>query len=267
VRRGGIGAVGAGLLILFAACGQTDYATDVTENGAQLNGTITTLTEDVDTTAWFEYWPTANPAAKQQTPDQDVTGTGPINADISSLVTRTEYQYRLCGTEDDSQVVCAQTRRFTTARDTVQAYGDTDFVGDPLGVPERFRALAVDVVAGSSGVSGPAFVFYELDAGSSILTFPLGSRTTPTVTCFDVDGNTAIIGLYNAEQQNVPQSFLQLVDGGPLGSGQDGLAALVNDLPPESPNRDPSDCSPIQKPLIPLTSGEIVVNEAPAAPG
>ena len=147
---------------------------------------------------------------------------------------RTEYQYRLCGTEDDSQVVCAQTRRFTTGRDTVQAYCDTDFVGDPLGVPERFRGLDFDVVAGPSGVSGPAFVFYELDAGPHIPTFPLGVA-------------------HGAH--------------GPLGSGQDGLAAIVNDLPPDYADRDPSDCSPIQRPLIPLSSGEIVVNEAPPAPG
>jgi hypothetical protein len=266
MRRGVIGALGVGLLLVFAACGQTDYATDVTEDGAQLNGTITTLAEDVTTTAWFEYWPTANPSNKQQTPDQDVTSTGPLNADVGSLANQTEYQYRLCGTEDDSQVVCAQTRRFTTGRATVQGYGYTDFVGDPLGVRERFQGLDFDAVAGSSGLSGPAFVVYELDAGSSILTFPLGSRTTPTVTCFDVEGNTAVIGLHNAEQPNVPQSFVQLVDGGPLGSGQDGLAALVNDLPPDSPDRDPSDCSPIQKPLIPLISGEIVVNEAPPGP-
>jgi hypothetical protein len=266
MRRGVIGAVGVGLLLVFAGCGQTDYATGVTEDGAQLNGTITTLTEGVETTAWFEYWPTANLAAKQQTPDQNVTSTGPINADIGSLANRTEYQYRLCGTEDDSQVVCAQTRRFTTGRDTVQAYGDTDFVGDPLGVPERFRGLDFDVVAGSSGVSGPAFVFYELDAGPYILTFPLGSHTTPTVTCFEVGGNTAVIGLRNTDRPDLQQSFVQLVDGGPLGSGQDGLAAIVNDLPPDYADRDPSDCSPIQRPLIPLSSGEIVVNEAPPGP-
>jgi hypothetical protein len=264
MRRGVVGALGVGLLLVFAGCGQTDYATDVIEDGAQLNGTITTLTEDVATTAWFEYWPTANPAAKQQTPDQNVANTGPINADVGGLANRTEYQYRLCETEDDSQAVCVQTRRFTTGRDTVQAYGDSETVGStPV---HRFRELDLDVVADPSGVSGPAFVKDQFAGGFGTISFDLGSHSTPTVTCFEVSGNVAVIGLHNTDGTNSLQSFVELVDGGPLGSGEDKITAHVNEAPGETVHREPTDCSPVQKPLLALISGEIVINEAPPGP-
>ena len=62
-----------------------------------------------------------------------------------------------------------------------------------------------------------------------------------------------------------PQGFVQLVDDGALGSGQDTVAAWINGA--FVPERDPSDCStPLGNPL-PLKSGEIAINEAPAAPG
>ncbi len=268
MNRGVVAAVGAGVALLAAGCGQTDYATQVTEDSAQLNGTITTLTENVTTTAWFEYWPTANSAAKQQTPDQDITSAGPISDDVSGLANHTEYQYRLCGTEDDSEVVCAQTRRFTTGRDTVQAYGDTEIIGNAIDGRHWFEGLDFDVVAGPTGVSGPAFATSFFSAGTPIVSVPLGSHTAPNVTCFEVNGNVAVIGLNNPERSNAQQSFVMLVDGGGLGSGQDAVVSSINDWPPHpEPDRIPSDCSPIQKTVMHLTSGEIVVNEAPPAPG
>lgn len=265
MRRGVIGAVGVGLLLVFAGCGQTDYATDVTEDGAQLNGTITTLTEGVDTTAWFEYWLTANPAAKQQTPDQNVTSTGPINADIGSLANRTEYQYRLCGTEDDSQVVCAQTRRFTTGRDTVQAYGESEREVGPTRT-RWFSDLDFDLVAGASGVSGPGVVTEHFVGTAGHLQFDIGGPAgSYEVTCFEVSGNTATIGFHRTEDQISLQSFAQLVDGGALGSGLDTVAGHINELP-GAEQRDPSDCSSPVEGALPLQAGEIVVNEAPPGP-
>ena len=266
MRRGVVGAVGAGLLLVFAGCGQTDYATDVTEDGAQLNGTITTLTEGVDTSAWFEYWPTANPAAKQQTPDQDVTSTGPINAEIGSLANHTEYQYRLCGTEDDGEVVCAQTRRFTTGRDTVQAYGRTETT-DPNSPSVRWiEGIDFDMVSSPSGVEGAGVLELHFAGGFGHLQFDVGGHPDVTaVTCFDVSGNTAIIGFHRVEGQFSFQSFAQLVDGGPLGSGLDTAAAHINELP-GAQQRDPSNCtSPLEGPL-PLEAGEVVINRAPSSP-
>ena len=47
MRGATVGAASAAFLIALAGCGQTGYATPVTEDSAQLNGTITTLTDDV----------------------------------------------------------------------------------------------------------------------------------------------------------------------------------------------------------------------------
>jgi hypothetical protein len=262
MHRGVLAAVGAGL-VFAAGCGQTDYATEVGEDGARLNATITTLAEEVVTTAWFEYWPTANPAAKQQTPDQDIASTGPFSEDIGGLANHTEYQYRLCATEDDSPAVCAQTRRFTTGRDTVQAYGESVHIDAAPPTVIWIEDIDVDLVGEPSGVSGAGFL--ELHASrSEHLQWDIGGPSDVTdITCFEVSGNTAIVGLLRSEGES-PQGFVQLVDGGPLGSKEDTVAATVNF--PTGPQRDPSDCSsPLANPL-PLKSGEIVINEAPPGP-
>jgi hypothetical protein len=268
MRRGLIALV---CLVALAGCGQTDYATQVAEDSAQLNGTITTLTDGVETNAWFEYWPAASPANVTQTSHQTITATGPVSADVGGLANHTEYRYRLCGTEDDSQVVCAQTRRFTTGRDMAQAYGESvRVVWSDLGDVHWFEQLDFDVVGAPTGVSGPAFVKYRFEVGAAIVDFEFGSHAAPTVTCFDVDGNVAVIGLRAHIGDSDTEVFLELVDGGPLGSGEDAIAILFNGpvfpTQPE-PDRDPGDCSPTGKPRLKLIEGEIAVNEAPPAPG
>jgi hypothetical protein len=261
MKRGAIAAVAAGLIVVAVGCGQTDYATDVTADSAQLNGTITSVTENVVTTAWFEYWPTASPSDTARTPDQNVTSTGPIHADLGDLDNHTEYRYRLCATEDDSQAVCAQTREFTTGRVTVQAYGETEHT-PPNGPGSHYISdLDFDLVQGSSDVTGPAFVIAHYSGGFGTLTFPLGSHTAPDITCFSVTGNHAVIGLFDTDGTYSLQSHVELVDGGPLGSGQDTAAVHLSDVGGNS-HRDPTDCSPLSYSL-PLKAGEIVINDAP----
>jgi hypothetical protein len=263
--RGGIVAASASFLIALAGCGQTDYASDVTEDSAQLNATITTLTDGVETNAWFEYWPAASPSNVQQTPGHDVTATGPLSDDIGGLANHTEYRYRLCGTEDDSEVVCAQERRFTTGRTTVQAYGETETSNPNAPSVQYYSDLDFDLVEDPSGVSGPAFARANYAGGFGILRFELGSHSDPEITCFSVDGNTAVVGLFNTDGTFSLQGFVQLVDGGPLGSGLDRAAVALSDVA-GSPHREPTDCSPLSSGL-PMKFGEIVVNEAPPAPG
>jgi hypothetical protein len=259
-----VAAAGAGVLVALAGCGQTDYASQVAEESAQLNGTITTLTENVTTRAWFEYWPAAAPGDVQETTHEEITATGPFDADVSELDNHTEYRYRLCGTEDDSEVVCAQERRFTTGRDTVQAYGETE-TSDPNAPAVQFYSdLDFDLVEDPGGVSGPAFAIAHYAGGAGQLQFSLGSRSAPEITCLDVDGNVAVVGLFNTDGTHELHSFVQLTDGGPLGSGQDRASVLLSDLP-GNPHREPADCSPLSSGL-PLKAGEIVVNEAPPAP-
>jgi hypothetical protein len=250
-------ALAVALALAFVGCGQTDYASKVTTNSAQLNGTITTLTAGVTTTAWFEYWPATNPSNVQQTAPQNVTATGPLSAAVNGLANQTEYRYRLCGTEDDSDVACAQTRRFTTGRTTVQAYGNSVVVGDRA--KHLYRLLDFDLVVGSSGVAGPAFVesvFNIPFQQQEVL--PIGAHADPDVTCFESDGNSMLIGLHS---DSGLQGFVLLRDGGPLGSGQDVIAAAVNGV--QGFNQDPSDCTTAGTDTYPLATGEIAISSPP----
>ena len=264
MNRGVVGAASVGLLVALAGCGQTDYASQVTEDSAQLNGTITTLTDGVETNAWFEYWPAAAPANVTETAHQAATATGPIDADVGDLDNHTEYRYRLCGTEDDSEVVCAQTRRFTTGRTTVQAYGETEHSNPNAPSVQYFSDFDFDLVEEPSGLSGPAFVQANYAGGAGVFRFQLGSHGDPEITCFSVDGNTAVIGLFNTDGTYSLQSFVQLVDGGPLGSGLDRASVALSDIG-GSPHREPTDCSPLSAGL-PMKFGEISINEAPPPP-
>jgi hypothetical protein len=266
MHLGVLGAVGTGLLLLAAGCGQTDYATQVTSTGAHLNATITTLNEQAPTTGWFEYWPTSAPSSAQETTHRDVTDTGPFGEAVGGLQNHTEYRYRFCGSEGGSDRVCAQTHRFTTGRETVQAYGESEREVGPTR-SRWFSDLDFDLVAGPSGVSGPGVVTEHFVGTAGHLQFDIGGPAgSYEVTCFEVSGNTATIGFHRTEDQISLQSFAQLVDGGPLGSGLDTVAGHINELPGVE-QRNPSDCSSPVAGALPLKAGEIVINEAPPGPG
>jgi hypothetical protein len=260
MRRGVLGAVAVALLV--GGCGQTDYATQVTSAGAHLNATVTTLNDQAPTTGWFEYWPTSAPSSSHETAHRNVTSTGPFSEGVGGLANHTEYRYRFCGSEGGSDPVCAQTRRFTTGRDTVQAYGESEVESFPTR-SRWFTGLDFDMVAEPSGPSGSGVATEQFAGTPGDLQFDIGGPSSQTtVTCFNVSGNTAIIGFFRTDGEHSLTSFAQLVDGGPLGSGQDTVAGHINELPGVE-QRDPSDCTtPLTFPL-PLKAGEIVINDAP----
>src|SRR6188472_3327881 len=71
-----------GLLLLVAGCGQTDFATQVTSTGAQLNATITTRNQGTSTSGWFQWWPASDPSNTHDTTHRSVTSTGPFQQAI-----------------------------------------------------------------------------------------------------------------------------------------------------------------------------------------
>jgi hypothetical protein len=259
MRPGVLGAVAVALVA--GGCGQTDYATQVTSTGAHLNATITTLNDQAPTAGWFEYWPTSAPSSSHATTHRNVTSTGPFSEGIGGLANHTEYQYRFCGSEGGSDPVCAQTHRFTTGRTTVQAYGETQHSDPNAPSVSYYSDLDFDLVEDPGGVSGPAFVIAHYAGSFGQLQFSLGSHTAPEITCVNVDENVAVVGLHNTSGTISLQSFVQLTDGGPLGSGQDMVSVFLSDVG-GNPHREPTDCSPLSGGL-PLQSGEIVINDTP----
>ena len=263
-RRAGA-AVGAAAVVLVASgCGQTDFATGVGSTQAQLNGTITTVESGVRERAWFQFWPAATPTAKQRTAGQPVTATGPISATVTGLAPETTYAFRLCGRRGAVKA-CAQTRTFTTSHDSVQAVGASESV-HTLGLITRVSDLDVDATAGSAGSRAAMHLSIIILPGP--LDFDLGSRTQPNVTCLAVSGHVARVGFRNdvpgpPSQPYLGYGFATFVDGGPVGSGQDRVAANF-----ATSSSDPSVCTiPTDvSELLPLARGDISVNDASANP-
>jgi hypothetical protein len=264
--------VSRGLVLVFAAvvliatgCGQTDFATNVGETSATLNGTITTYTEDEPTSAHFEYWKTFDPDVRHRTPSRTVTGTGPISETATQLAPDTHYSYRLCGTEGDSPAVCAQTRTFATGRDSVQAYGKT-ILYISAG-REWVNGIDVEALRGAPGEAPLGRAFFKLGTGVPAATreTPGGSHSGPNITCLEVQGNEAIFGVrddLDFDSLFPEQSFVRAVEGGPLGSGRDRFELFEGES--FSPPRAPTDCSsPLRDAEITLEWGEVAVNDVP----
>jgi hypothetical protein len=253
----------AAVALVAAGCGQTDFATDVGETSATLNATITTFAEGEPTWVRFEYWKTFDAGVRHQTASRTVTGTGPVSETVTGLAANTHYSYRLCGTEGDGPVVCAQTRTFATGRDSVQAYGETEEYGSA----PRHQVVDIDVDAleGESAQPplGRGYFRFGTAGGFGVVWAPVGSKSGPNITCIEVNGNEAIVGVRDDQNpiDSLRQTFVRAVDGGPLGSGLDRFELFI---PPDNDPRAPTDCSPLPAfGQFELIKGEVAVNDVP----
>jgi hypothetical protein len=217
----------------------------------------------VPTSVHFEYWKTFDSAVHHRTPDQTVTGTGPVSEAVTQLAPDTHYSYRLCGREGDGPVVCAQTRTFATGRDSMQAYGTTNEYG--AGPRRWVNDIDVDALQGGSGQAPLGHAYFKLGvaAGFGAVEIPGGSQTGPNITCLEVHANEAIVGVrddMDVHESFPEQSFVRAVDGGPLGSGLDRFEVFDFQTNP----RAATDCSalPAFGPVT-LMRGEVAVNDVP----
>jgi hypothetical protein len=151
---------------------------------------------------FFEYWPSAYPARRQETLHRDVQGgvTGPFGQFTPQLALDTEYSFRLCGAEAGGAAVCAQTRTFrmpTPAGDVV--------VGDVPSV-EDFRPMHVRAESSPSGASPTG-------------TLSILGRFVGTVTSMQVVGNRAAVyaqgRVYFGGNEANGEVCATIADGGP----------------------------------------------------
>ena len=184
----GLSAVSA--LVLGSCYGSTEPATGVGEDTAVLHGQGTA--DKGAATSYFEYWATGDPASgypRPRTPTRSWPSgaSGPISENASDLLVASQYSFRLCGQDQSTPTVCAQTRTFTTRTppgDYVK--GSLSFAGaqiPPTPIPPfvaRFNAR--------SGPSGEGAKGTVTDVRKD------GSRFVTTVTCLRVTGNHATIG-------------------------------------------------------------------------
>ena len=104
--------------LLLAGCyGSTEPATDIRFASAGLQGQGTTGPNG--SYSFFEYWPTAYPSRRGETPRRDwpANVTGPFVIFASNLAVDTSYSFRMCGGDVGAgEPVCANTRTFRTAK-------------------------------------------------------------------------------------------------------------------------------------------------------
>jgi hypothetical protein len=180
----------ASAVVLGASYGSTEPATGVGEDTAVLHGQGTANAGAA--TSYFEYWATGDPAPgypRPKTPTRSWPSgaSGPISENVSDLLVASQYSYRLCGQDQSTPTICAQTRTFTTATppgDYVK--GSLSFAGaqiPPTPIPPfmlRFNAR--------SGATGqdPKGTVTELRKD--------GSRSVGKVTCLRASGGQAKVG-------------------------------------------------------------------------
>jgi hypothetical protein len=244
-------------LTLAGCVGHTEFATEIGSTSATVHGVGMAGPEGTD--VYFEYWPTADPASRLETPHRSVDpgASGVFDEPVEGLEPETGYSFRICG-DEDGRVVCAQTLRFETSRDNVHAWGATATEGP---VDNLWDRIDFGVFSGPQGErpTGRAY-------NRSIVTtdpFPLisewGSLTDENITCLEVDGNVAVVGFTNDDFVST-QNFALLEDRGPTGSGLDMFMSLPNDFF----SRERTDCSmplPQPFPARPLDYGEIAISD------
>lgn len=131
---------------------------------------------------FFEYWPTAQPSDKENTPPRfwPSGASGPFSQTVHVLRQGTKYTFRLCGNDDGQSPVCAQTRTFETQRPDSAAGMGTAPPGEGTG------EIRVTLHA-SSGPSG------QEPGGTMLLDTVSGTPAgfVGHVSCLKVSGNTA----------------------------------------------------------------------------
>jgi hypothetical protein len=238
------------------AVGVRQPASDVTKTTATLNGTVLSTTGGAG--EWyFEYGITT--ARTQRTParpiDFEPEEIVPVSEAIAGLSAGAVYHFATCAEDADNggEAFCSPDRTFHTrfetsaSQDYVLAKGTAPWLGS--------TSFDFEAVSGPSGENPAGWATAELNGT------PL---TVTETTCLAVAGNTATTAGRLAPSSLSSWKFVlaTVVDNGPGSS--DTFAAIVGiGSPFETP---PSCLRPVPTSGVPLSSGDIVVHDAPAAP-
>jgi lysophospholipase L1-like esterase len=198
----------AALAILAAGCsiGQPSPATDVTDNSATLNASISSNQEG-EVTYWFEYgtdtnYGTVTPDRTIDFPEGHTSNDDAMDVSeaISGLAPGTTYHYRVCtspGAEAGSRGCTNQDESFTTTGTATTRYiamGDSmTQVGDPQRYPDRFfsyldQAGAADQLnnIGENGQTSGGINGNQLTSARQLID---DATTNTTVVTIDIGGN------------------------------------------------------------------------------
>jgi hypothetical protein len=173
-------------LVLGACYGSTEPASVIGEDGATLRGHGTA--NNGPASSYFEYWTDGDPLpghARPRTPTRfwPAGASGPISERVSDLLVASPYSFRLCGADQGSTPVCAQTRTVTTPTPAGD-YVTGSFSGSapPAGIAYTVRFNA------RSGPTGQ-------HARGTVKVTVTGQTRTDTVACLIVGDVFATIGV------------------------------------------------------------------------
>ena len=160
----------------------TGDASDITQQGAKLNGTVNP--QGKATTYTFQFGLTTSYGA-QTTPASAGSGTtaSPVSATLTGLAPGTTYHYRLVATNADGETTTGADKTFTTQSRTsrLELFGHTAFVGPGRQVGVFTGCLGDQACRGSLRMTaggttiGSRRSFFIRAQGGGIVHVPLNS--------------------------------------------------------------------------------------------
>ena len=195
-----------------APAATTGNATEITQQGAKLNGTVNP--QGKATTYTFQFGTPTNYGA-QTAPASAGSGSAavPVSATLTGLAPGTTYHYRLAATNSDGQTTTGTDRTFTTQTrpSSLKLFGHTAFVGPgrQVGVftgclGDRNCRGSLRMTSGGQTIGSRRSFFIAADGGGIVHT-PLNSigrrlarrgrpfRTSITVNSGDAGSDTAAV--------------------------------------------------------------------------
>jgi hypothetical protein len=207
--------LGVVAVVALAGCyGSTETATDVGPEAATLNGQGTA--NNGPAYAFFEYWLVGDDDDHQfSQPAQNVPAgaSGPVSRKVTGLAADSDYAFRLCGGDQGTEHVCANTRTFSTQPAVEDSVKGSIHLG-------WCYSWSIDARSGPSGQNAHGELHY-----GSFPAFSPGDEFDGFVTCLDVHGKSAAIGAVGQSRRPGtqdpdwhPASMVMTVVDGQLGA-------------------------------------------------
>ncbi len=240
---------------LTGCYGSTEPATDVGPETARLNARGTA--NNGPARSWFQYWLTGTDRHRKGTSATTwpAGASGPFSERVTGLAAGSSYSFRVCGSDEGAEAVCAQTRTFTTRPPVEDALMGYYYAG-------CCSRLDIDAHSGPQGGDARGQLRYHRGSSST----PTSEDFTGSITCLAANGTKAAAGAVGTWRPTRPGSgttrpgtILQTVVDG---RAQDDMIASIVEGDGSTPPNCAAGLSASTGTLI-IPDHELIVNDAP----
>ncbi len=140
---------------------ETDAATSVDHDSAQLNGELTSLGDDATVDVYFQWREDGSGTWDNSTAAQEKSSTGTFNATISSLDASTDYEFR--AVVEGTQTVYGDTLEFTTTAAPVDVT-----ITAPAAYLSVFGVVPVVSIVTNVTITAPSAVLFVVPLAPSL---------------------------------------------------------------------------------------------------